>query len=118
MIDRDYNMGSGYSLKTRTRLDFQHAGTFALDIDYFRIFTWKGYETKNLENKEPLYYNVQGDKSNAELCVITPRFVLNIKGGWAAQLSWSYFLRHTRYVYHNDVRSNTFDVRLALSYRI
>ena len=118
VIDRDYNMGSGYSLKTRTRLDFQHAGTFALDIDYFRIFTWKGYETKNLENREPLYYNVQGDKSNAELCVITPRFVLNIKGGWAAQLSWSYFLRHTRYVYHNDVRSNTFNVRLALSYRI
>ena len=76
VIDRDYNMGSGYSMKTRTRVLFRRAGFFALNFDYYRIFTWKGIENIDTSDREPLYYNVQGDKSNAELVVLNPVFFL------------------------------------------
>lgn len=118
VIDRDYNMGSGFSLKGYTVMEFQRLGLFSFGVDYYRIYTWKGYEEKDLAGKDPLYYNVQGDRSNAELVVLTPMFRFNIKGGLAAELSGSYFIRATRYKYHPDVRSNTFEFKLGLAYRI
>ncbi len=118
VIDRDYNMGSGFSFKTNTIMTFPRVGVFSLSASYYRIFTWKGYETKDLENKDPLYYNVQGDKSTAELLVLNPMFRFNIKGNLAAELSGSYFLRNTRYKYHNNVHANTFEFKLGVAYRI
>lgn len=118
VIDRDYNMGSGFSFKTNTTMLFPRVGAFMLNASYYRIFTWKGYETKNLTDKNPLYYNVQGDTSNAELIVLNPSFRFNIKGSIAAEFSGSYFLRTTRYKYYDDVHANTFEFRLGLSYRM
>lgn len=114
VIDRDYNMGSGYSFKTRTRVVFRRAGYFALNLDYYRIFTWKGIENIDTDDREPLYYNVQGDKSNAELAVINPLFFFNIGSHWGTELSATYYLRNTRYDYHPDVHANTFDFKVGL----
>ena len=49
-IDRDYNMGSGFSIKTKTHMELRHFGRFILDTHYYQIFTWKGYEQKDLSN--------------------------------------------------------------------
>ena len=46
IIERDYNMGSGFSIKTKTVLDFGSMARFTLNAKYFRIFTFKGYEDK------------------------------------------------------------------------
>lgn len=116
VIDRDYNMGSGYSFKSKTVMEFPRMGFFAMNVDYYRIYTWKGWENKDLGD-DPLYYNVQGDKSNAELFVVNPLFVFNLKGALGFETSGSYFIRHTRYKYHADVRANTFEFRAGLIYR-
>ena len=87
-----------------------------MNVDYYRIYTWKGWENKDLGD-DPLYYNVQGDKSNAELFVVNPLFVFNLKGALGFETSGSYFIRHTRYKYHDDVRANTFEFRAGLIYR-
>ena len=118
VIDRDYNMGSGFSFKAHTIMDFPHVGTFTLNASYYRIFTWKGYEKKDLEHMDPLYYDVQGDTSNAELFVVSPTFRFNLKGSLSAELSGSYFIRNTRYKYHNNVQANTFEFRLGVAYRM
>lgn len=118
VIDRDYNMGSGYSMKTRTRVLFRRAGFFALNFDYYRIFTWKGIENIDTSDREPLYYNVQGDKSNAELVVLNPVFFFNVSRHCGVELATNYYLRHTRYVYHDDVRANTFDFKVGVKWVI
>ena len=41
VIDRNYNMGSGYSIKNNTILDFGRYGMFALNMHLYQIFTWK-----------------------------------------------------------------------------
>ena len=48
VIERDYNMGSGFSIKSKTQLDFGRFGRFILNAKYFRLYTWKGYEDKYL----------------------------------------------------------------------
>lgn len=114
VIDRDYNLGSGYSAKAATLLGMGRFGSFAIDADYYRIFTWKGYETKDLSATNPLYLNAQGDKSNAQLLVVSPKMSIRLASNLGIDLSASYFLRHTNYKYHANVTSKTFEVRLGL----
>lgn len=116
VIDRDYNMGSGYSLKTKTHMEFRNVGRLILHTDYYRIYTWKGYEGKDLENTNPLYLNAQGDKSNAELLVLNPKWELDINGPISVTVMSSYYIRHTRYKYHPNVRAHTFEIRAGLTY--
>lgn len=118
VIDRDYNMGSGFSLKTFTIMDFRRLGSFVLKSDYYRIFTWKGYEHKDLANTDPLFLNAQGDKGNAGLLVVNPYWEFDIKGGMSISASSTYFARFTHYHSHPDVSASTFEFRLGLTIRL
>lgn len=117
IIDRDYNMGSGYSVKTKTHMELRHFGRFILNTHYYRIYTWKGYDQNrdlsNLTEDEMLHLNAQGDKGNAALMVINPIAEFDIARNWSIVLSGSYFARRTHYKYYDDVKANTFELRLG-----
>jgi len=115
VIDRDYNMGSGFSVKTKTHMEFRHFGRFILHADYFRIYTWKGYEQRDLTTVDPLYLNAQGDKGHASLLVVNPMWEFDFRGSLSAVISASYFLRNTHYAYYPDVEARTFDIRFGLT---
>ncbi len=115
VIDRDYNMGSGYSIKTKTHLEFKNSSRIILHADYFHLYTWKGYEQKDLSTIDPLRLNVQGDKGNANLFVINPIVEVDLKSGWSIQSAVSYYLRATHYKYYDNVRANTFEARIGLA---
>ena len=112
-IDRDYNMGSGFSVKTKTHMELRHFGRFILNAHYYRIYTWKGYEQKDLSTVDPLHLNSQGDKGNAGLLVINPMAEFDIARNWSVALSSSYYVRRTHYKYYDDVKANTFELRLG-----
>ena len=115
-IDRDYNMGSGFSVKTKTHLELRHFGRFILNAHYYHIYTWKGYEQKDLSNlteEDMLHLNSQGDKGDAALLVINPVTEFDIDRNWSITLSGSYYSRHTHYKYYDDVKANTFELRLG-----
>lgn len=116
VIDRDYNMGSGFSVKSKTHLEFRNFGRFIVKANYFRIFTWKGYEGKDLATVNPLYLNAQGDKGNAELAEVTTMWEFDFKGALSASAASSYYYRHTRYSYHPNVMAKTFEVKVGLTY--
>lgn len=118
VIDRDYNMGSGFSIKSNTLMDFPHLGRFVLNIDYYRIYTWKGYEGKNLNTVDPLYLNAQGDRGNAQLIVVNPMLLLQLKHNVGIEFSGSYYGRHTHYKYHDKVVAQTFEVKAGLVVRL
>lgn len=118
VIDRDYNMGSGFSVKTKTQMDFRSIGCFILHANYYRIFTWKGYEGKDLEHTDPLYLNAQGDKSNAELLELSSMWEFDLRGPLSISWGASYFVRQTRYAYHDNVNARTFETRLGLTWHI
>ena len=115
---RDYNMGGGYSFKSRTTLVFPRLVRFVLQTNFYHLFTLKGYETRDLSGLNQLHFNVQGDRSRASLLVISPSFEFRLKGALAAILSGSYFHRSTHYRYHSNVSVGTFELKAGLSYRL
>ena len=115
IIDRDYNMGSGFSFKSKTHLELRNFGRFILHAQYYRIFTWKGYSQKDLEGTDLLYLNAQGDKGNSKLFVINPMVEFDVRKNFSIFLSASYFARHTHYHSYDDIRTNTFHANLGLT---
>ena len=113
VIERDYNMGSGFSVKSKTQIEFGKFGRFMLNAKYFRIYTWKGYEDKDLH-----YLNVQGDRSNAMLLVVNPVMEMHLAKQWSVTLSGAYYSRRTFYKYHDMVKANTFETKLGLTCRL
>lgn len=118
VIDRDYNMGSGYSAKTSTLLGFGKYGFLSVLADYYRIFTWKGYKDADLETVDPIYLNAQGDKSNATLLVVSAHSQWNLTNRIALELTASHYWRYTHYARHNNISSNTFAVRMGLVFKL
>ena len=147
IIERDYNMGSGFSIKTKTVLDFGSMARFTLNAKYFRIFTFKGYEDKLAPLQERIdngeftaeylrsiaddkdkfeevtgfdlrYLNAQGDKGNAALLIINPVLELHLTKQWGIIVQGSYFLRSTHYKYHDNVRASTFEAKIGLTCRL
>ena len=105
VIERDYNMGSGFSIKSKTQLDFGRIGRLTLNAKYFRLYTWKGYEKRDLQGyvdgtADLHYLNVQGDNSNAALLIINPILDFHLARQWAITLSASYYARRTHYNYY------------------
>jgi hypothetical protein len=119
VIDRDYNMGSGYSVKTKTLMELRHFGRFTLNAHYYRIYTWKGYDPETdftkLTEHDMLHLNSQGDKGNAALLVLNPVAEFDIAKNWSVELSGAYYARHTHYKYYDDVKAKTFEVRLGVN---
>ena len=133
VIERDYNMGSGFSVKSKTQLDFGKFGRFILNAKFFRIYTWKGYEDKDLQpyvdgTKDLHYLNVQGDNSNAALLVVNPILEFHVAKQWSVCLSSAYYWRRTHYNYYYDsdlvlrensnVFARTFETKLGLTCRL
>ena len=133
VIERDYNMGSGFSIKSNTQLDFGRYGRIILNAKYFRLWTWKGYEDKDLQpyvdgTADLHYLNVQGDNSNAALLVINPVIEMHLSRQWSLNLSGAYYARRTHYNYYYDkdlilrqnstVHANTFETKIGLTCRL
>lgn len=126
VIERDYNMGMGFSIKSKTQLDFGKFGRFILNAKYFRLYTWKGYEDYSLDElmeyangtKDLHYLNVQGDKSNAALLIIHPAFEIHLAKQWSITLSGAFYSRRTYYKYHENVHAKTFETKLGLTCRL
>lgn len=123
VIERDYNMGSGFSVKSKTQIEFGNFGRFMLNAKYFSIYTWKGYEDKDLQafangTKDLHYLNVQGDHSNALLLVINPAMEVQLNKQWSITLSGAYYSRRTFYKYHDSVHANTFETKMGITCRL
>ena len=133
VIERDYNMGSGFSVKSSTKLDFGRYGRIILNAKYFRLWTWKGYENKDLQpykdgTADLHYLNVQGDNSNAALLVINPVLEIHMARQWSLTLSATYYGRRTHYNYYYDkdlvlrqnsiVRAKTFETKIGVTCRL
>ena len=133
VIERDYNMGSGFSVKSKTQIDFGKFGRFMLNAKYFRLYTWKGYEDIDVNayasgEKDLHYLNVQGDNSNAALLVINPIIEFHLARQWSINLSTTYYWRRTHYNYYYDkdlilrqnsnVIAKTFETKVGLTCRL
>jgi len=117
--ERDYNLGSGYSIKSFAGLTYDNHWSFIMNLENYHIFTWKGYDPDlDFETVDLERLNVQGEKSNARLTVFSAHLAYVSQKRWIVTLTNRYFSRHTRYKYYENVPTSTYDVMLSLGVRI
>lgn len=111
--DRNYNLGSGFSLQSNTLMRVGKHLNFALRTKNYLLFTWKGYRPESVQTIESIYLNAQGDKGRARLSVIN--FELSFPIAQALRIGWDnyYYHRSTHYAEFPTVKSDTFETRLA-----
>ncbi len=116
--DRDYNLGSGYSLRFHAHLSLRQHFDLSLRVEHLHLFTWRGYEHKPYTTLNPHYINAQGAVGNSRMQVI------NLKGGYyftpsmgiSVETAWR--KRQSYYRYFPHVKADAFEFRLMFSYRI
>ena len=124
ILERDYNLGSGFSAKVQTMMQFGRYARFSLGADFYKIWTWKGYDAdqlkgRDLEHDTSLEYtNAQGDVGNASLFVLNPRLQVNLLRHLLFDLSGSYYYRRTYYRDHPNISVHTFELRAGLTYEL
>lgn len=118
MIDRNYNLGSGFGFKSLTHFDLKTYGTLSFKMQYYKLFTWKGYHDVDLSTVDPLYLDAQGDKGNAELIVLNPEMRIRLSPRLYFGFGARYYIRRTHYTYHEDVRYSTFETNLSLHFAL
>ena len=123
VIERDYNMCSGFSVKSKTQLDFGRTARFVLNTKFFRLYTWKGYKKEDLDNgfaniPDLRYLNVQGDRSHASLFVINPLMEMHLAKQWSITLSGAFYVRSTHYDFYDNVKAKTFETMVGVTCRL
>lgn len=117
--ERDYNLGSGYSVKTFAGITYNKQWTFFINLENYHIFTWKGYAPDvDFSKVDPNTFNVQGDKGNSRLAIFSPKLVYYSGKKWSIGLSYRHFSRDTNYKYHEKVQSSTYDLMLTLGVKL
>lgn len=117
--NRDYNLGSGYSVKLYSGITWKKRWSFLLNMENYHIFTWKGYDPDiDLGQVDPETFNAQGDEGHANMSVFSASLAYSFPKTWSLALTNRYFSRRSVYKYLNDVERNTYDIMLTLNIRI
>ena len=108
--NRNYNMGSGFGAVTWSKLTWENVGALLLKAQYMHLFTWKGYEPKDISGLvfDNTYLNVLGDKSDARLLTLDLKLQARISRQMGLALEASYYSRHTHYKYHPDKKAEAY----------
>lgn len=115
--ERDYNLGSGYSIKTYSGLMFKQSIELMISMEKYHIYTWKGYTPNmKLSQMKMNNSNVQGDIGNARLGVFSMKLSFYMLQKWNIGLSNNYYYRRTHYRYHDNVEYATSDALLTVGY--
>jgi len=114
---RTYNVGSGFSLKNRMMLQIGRRIMARLDIDYYRLFTWIGYDNINPED-EWFRHSTQGEAGCAWQLMTTPLIDVIVWKNCGLRASWTIYNRHTRYEQKTNVHSRASEVEVGLVWHI
>jgi len=115
---RDYNFASGWSVKSESRLALGRRLQASLSADFFRFYSWKGYEKELEENPDADMFtiNTQGDVCRAAALVVRPSLSVGLTGHLRLDAAGAWFWRKSSYRYYEDVVRGNGELRLGLSY--
>lgn len=118
--DRNYNLANGFSVKAGANIVLgQDKMSLSGSFEYYRLFTWKGYENGRL--RTPVNFrtlNVMGDKSVASFMVTTFRADVKLWSRTYATLFFDHYYRSTHYRDYPHVGSSSIGARLMLTYKL
>jgi hypothetical protein len=120
VFERDYNMGSGFSVKINAELQFGTKTSLTAGLSHYRIFAWKGYsldtDLSQLTYEEQLNLNVQGDEGHVASTVCNLKFNYSFRKHCLFSIEANYYMRNNTYKYLPDTKHRIMDTKLGLGY--
>ncbi|MDR2383395.1 MAG: DUF3943 domain-containing protein [Prevotellaceae bacterium] len=120
VLERDYNMGSGFSVKINSQLLFGAKTSLVVGLANYRVFSWKGYSPEinlsRLTHEEQLNLNVQGDKGNVSFTICNLKFKYCFRKHCLFSMETSYYMRNSTYKYFPDTKYGIMESKLGLEY--
>ena len=120
VVDRDYNLGSGYSFRISPEFKWREKIALMLEWERIHLFTWKGYDESlnlsKLSHEEMLYLNAQGDKGNTQLNQFIAKTTFRLYQNWHLNLQYTQYFRHTKYAHFPDIKCIVSESKVGLTY--
>jgi hypothetical protein len=120
VINRDYNLGSGFSSKLSAGLFLKNRAGLHVKFEDYRLFTWKGYSPdmnlSQLSCHEMLNLNVQGDKGHTKFTILNLNFTYYLKKRYVFSLETSYYSRNSFYDYFPNVKYQIVESKIGIGY--
>lgn len=120
--DKDYNLGSGYSVKLNGNIHLSKRWSFSLNMEDYYLYTWKGADEtikyKDISLKDWGKYSFQGDKSRAHLTVLEFRSHYQLSDKFCVEVNSCQFLRKTKYKYFPNVTYASFENFVSLGINV
>ena len=118
--NRSYNMGSGFGALSNSKLTWDKIGSVQLRAYYMNLFTWKGYEPRDLNDLvfESNYLNVLGDRSDARVFALNLQMYATLSKNMGISLGSSFYSRHTHYKYYQNQRVKGYEIKAGIEWHL
>ena len=115
VITKNYNIGAGYSGKVHSSATIKNKAKFNLDLEYYRLFTWKGMPPDMVITEENLY-SFQGDRGNTIHLLVNPGLEIKLPKRLSLGIEMFYYSRENKYFYYEDVKKSSIELTGNLLY--
>ncbi|MDR2823585.1 MAG: DUF3943 domain-containing protein [Prevotellaceae bacterium] len=116
--NRNYNLGSGYSIKLNWMYVFSKRWHSGISINHYHLFTNNHQDSKTAEYDDSQHLSLKGNEGNASLSMISldVNFIATKHLKISAQQR--FYTRSTHYKYFPDIEKNATENRLSLTYML
>lgn len=119
VIERNYNLGSGYSVKSFNSLKWSTNSELRCNYHLMHLFTWRNkIDSLYYKTLDPHYLDVQGTPGNTQIHILQAGYGYHFSKRFAANFDMFFYHRESRYIDYAMVVSNTFRFTLGLSYKL
>ena len=119
ILERTYNMGSGYSIRTGTMHQWGNVASLAFTVDHYHLFTWKDYDADYVARHEDLHYlNAPGNKGHTLMDIVQLSFGWHFSRHFSWMLEPTYYFRQSHYAAFPTVTYRTFEVSSSIVWRM
>lgn len=117
VYERNYNFGSGYSLKLAAIVNFSKYFSAFTNLKTYQIFT-NHEEPDNDYDSVYDEYNVPGNNGNTLFNILSAGFGYRFTSDLSLSIEQRYYLRKSHYKSFKDVSTNSMETRIKLAYSV
>ncbi len=115
--ERGYSYGSGYSVRMRAEGWMLPLLRGSIELDYYQLYTWSGDNRElDVEEIDPLYADVMGDKGHTGLLRLSGEVLCNVWDAWSILCRASCYHRRAIYSYYPDVVRTVGELHIGVAY--
>jgi hypothetical protein len=115
-VNRDYNLGSGYSIKLNALCNLSKHWYSSFSAKHYHFFTINSNSSESAETDDLDYARLKGSSSASRLSTISIDVGYLFNKSLKISAEQRFYFRETRYKYFDDVSTNSTENRIKLTF--